>query len=138
MKLLVAYVIGTAFAAVGFADTVHLRNRGAEVNGTVTFSNGIFRIEAQFKKAKREILVGRDEVDELRINDRVANPEDDAPGWMLTLPQSAQSRAGDTIRFWDEKRKEITGTLGNITEKQISLAGEKAFDRSDVRSVIMH
>jgi hypothetical protein len=138
MKMLVAWVIGTCCAGVGLADTVHLKNRGAEINGTVTFANGVFRIEAQFKKAKREISVGRDEVDELRINDVVANPDEDAPGWMLTLPRSARSQAGDTIRFWDEKRKEITGTLGNITEKQITLAGQKAFDRTDVRSVIMH
>jgi hypothetical protein len=135
-------------AQFAWADTVHLRGRGSEINGTVTFSNGVFHIVALFKKGPRDIAIDRDGVSEVRFNDVRDNPENDAPDWMLNL--STESRTAkaeakteakdDVVRFWDAKDKDKSGALEAITSDSISIVGKpnkESFRKAKVRTVIL-
>src|SRR5882762_4123186 len=103
MKVIFSVIVGIAFLHVAWADTVVLKSGGAQINGTVTFSNGSFRIVAEFRARQRQISIGRDGVDEISFNNVTVNPEDDAPAWVLSLPKdSLQRQAQDTVRFWDK------------------------------------
>lgn len=134
----VLFVLYLAIIAIGRADTIHLKNRGSEINGTVTYATGGFEIEAQFKKATRRIAVARDEVSEVRFNTTRDNPDDDAPGWMLQLPKASGARpVQDTIKFWDDKKTDVSGTLEAITATSITVQGQQSFKRTEVRSVIL-
>ena len=126
------------------ADTVHLRGRGSEINGTVTFANGAFYIEARFEKATRSIAIGSNEISEIRLNDVRDNPGlDDAPDWMKNLPKDASAKATTaTLRFKDPDKKDLTGILGTITRENVSLmvgvsGALQQVKLSDLRSVII-
>ena len=43
MNLFFRVLLCVALAQMAWGDTVHLKDRGTEINGTVTFSNGTFR-----------------------------------------------------------------------------------------------
>ncbi len=141
MNLIFRALLCFAFMQLAWGDTVHLRDRGSEINGTVTFSNGIFHVKALFKKGARDISVGRDGVSEVRFNEVKDNPEDDAPDWMLHLStQSTPPKAEDAIRFWDSKDNDVNGSLETITTDAISVQGKQSkqsFVKNKVRAVVL-
>jgi hypothetical protein len=138
MNLIFRVLLCVAFAQMAWGDTVHLKERGTEINGTVTFSNGIFQIVALFKRGPRQISIGRDGVSEVRFNNAKDNPDDDAPDWMLHLPtNSTPGQAQDVVTFWDPKEKEIIGALEVVTSDAVTLQGKQSVKKAGVRAVIL-
>lgn len=141
MSLAIRVLLFVALTEAAWGDTVHFSNRGSEINGTVTFSNGVFHVVAQFKKGPREIDIGRDQVREIRFNPVTDNPEDDAPDWVLHLPTGqGPPKGNDVIRFWDEKDKDVNGILEGITKDEIVVQGKpnkQSLGKQKVRAILL-
>jgi|HubBroStandDraft_5_1064220.scaffolds.fasta_scaffold121095_1 hypothetical protein len=128
--------IGFSSASAADSDTIKLKSNGAEINGTVTFSNATFQIEAGFKNGKRRISINNNAVSEVQFNNVTDNPEDDAPSWVLHLNEGAQASPSTrvVVRFLDSNTKDSEGNLDTITSDTISVQGEK-YPKPSVRWV---
>jgi hypothetical protein len=68
MNLVFRVLLCVVFAQTAWADTAPLKERRTEIDGTVTFSNGVFQIVALFKRGPRQISIDGDGVSEVRFN----------------------------------------------------------------------
>lgn len=131
-------LVGIASASAARGDTIKLKANGSEINGRVTFSHGVFEIEADFKAAKRSISIDSDKVSEVQFNDVTNNPEDDAPGWIMNLSAAKADGVRDAkdarvlVRFFDTQAKDAKGNLDVITTDAITVQGSK-YVKSSVR-----
>jgi hypothetical protein len=139
MKRVLCVLLYGTLVTIGSADTIHLKNRGSEINGRVTYSNGVFQVVAMFGRGPRPISVGRGEVDEVRFNRAENNPDLDAPDWMKNLPRDSPPQQGpDVVRFWKEDKAELSGVLETITTEDIKIRDRETFKKADVRAVLLH
>jgi hypothetical protein len=138
MNLVFRVLLCVVFAQTAWADTAPLKERRTEIDGTVTFSNGVFQIVALFKRGPRQISIDGDGVSEVRFNNVKDNPDDDAPDWMLHLPtNSVHGQAQGVVRFWDPKEKDITGTLEAVTSDTVTIQGKQSVRKVGIRAVIL-
>jgi hypothetical protein len=137
LKSAVLVALGISFGQIIRGDTLFLRSSGSEINGKVTYSEGVFHIVAKFADESKKMSFKRSEVSEVRFNNHDDNPAFEFKGWSDKSNSAPylDASVSDVLTFWEPKDKRIVGNLETITADSVTIGGKKTPRTEGVRAI---
>ena len=131
MRLSISILLLGASVILCDAETLSFNDHGSIINGTVTFSNGLFRITGEFDGSAEAIAVAPHRVGIIKF-DKVKATE--KFGRELQDPPDHGTVYVDLV-FWEPQNKELRHvSLETMTSDSVKASG-KTFKKAEIREM---
>lgn len=132
MKIAACVLLAGVLAIPSLADTLSFNDHGSIIDGTVTFSKGLFRIKAQSGGETQEIEVAPHRVGVIQFNKA---GDDHSFGRVLHDPPDPNVSTLVDVQFWDSAKKELHAVpLEEVSPDSVKVAG-KTIKKAEIRQI---